>query len=173
MRIIISDTSCFIDLGKGRLVKTVLKLPYAFVMPDVLFDDELLHFGSVAKDDLCALGLQVVDLDAHGTRRAMEYFAQHKALTVNDSFALALAEQTEDCILLTGDSVLRKIAGGMGIEVHGVLWIIDELERPALLRPANSMRHCVYLNRRISISSFIRGAKAPPASQAFAVTAHD
>jgi predicted nucleic acid-binding protein len=132
MRIVISDTSCFIDLGKGSLVKTVLKLPYAFVMPDVLFYDELLHFGSAAKDDLCALGLQVVELDAHGTRRAMEHFARYRALTVNDSFALALAEQTEDCILLTGDGGLRKIAAGMGIEVHGVLWIIDELEQTRL-----------------------------------------
>ena len=132
MRIIISDTSCFIDLGKGRLVRTVLKLPFVFVMPDVLFHDELLNFGVVPKDDLCRLGLHVVELDAHGTRRAMEYFTRHCALTVNDSFALALAEQTEDCILLTGDSDLRKIAAGMGIEVHGVLWVVDELEQARL-----------------------------------------
>src|SRR5207247_354597 len=116
MRIILSDTSCFIDLGKGRLVRTVLKLPYVFVLPDVLFNDELLNFGVVPKDDLCRLGLHVVELDAYGTRRAMEHFARHLALTVNDSFALALAEQTEDCILLTGDSDLRKIAAGIGIE---------------------------------------------------------
>jgi len=132
MRIIISDTCCFIDLGKGRLVRAVLKLPYVFVMPDVLFNDELLNFGSVTKDDLCALGLQVVELDAHGTQRAMEHFVRYRALTVHDSFALALAERTEDCILLTGDSALRKIAAGMGIEVHGVLWVLDKLVQTSL-----------------------------------------
>jgi predicted nucleic acid-binding protein len=47
-------------------------------------------------------------------------------------FALALAEQTADCILLTSDSALRRIASERGIEVHGVLWTIDELERAGL-----------------------------------------
>ena len=73
------------------------------------------------------------DRNGHeGTRRAFEHFAQHQALAVHDCFALALAEQTEDCILLTGDSALRRIASGIGIEVHGILWTIDELERTSL-----------------------------------------
>jgi predicted nucleic acid-binding protein len=55
-----------------------------------------------------------------------------QALTIHDCFALALAEQTEACILLTGDRALRRIAAGRGIEVHGVLWTIDELERTGL-----------------------------------------
>ena len=42
MRIIVSDSSCIIDLGKSSLIRAVLQLPYTFVMPDVLFEDELL-----------------------------------------------------------------------------------------------------------------------------------
>ena len=63
MRIIVSDSSCIIDLGKSSLIRAVLQLPYTFVMPDVLFDDELLNFGPVGKEELRALGLQVVELD--------------------------------------------------------------------------------------------------------------
>jgi len=44
MRIIVSDSSCIIDLGKSSLIRAVLQLPYTFVMPDVLFEDELLNF---------------------------------------------------------------------------------------------------------------------------------
>jgi predicted nucleic acid-binding protein len=132
MRIIVSDSSCIIDLGKCRLIRAVLQLPYTFVMPDVLFADELVHFSPVQKDELRALGLQVVELDPQGTRRAFEHSAQYRALTANDCFALALAEQTPDCILLTGDSALRRIGTEIGIEVHGVLWAIDELERTSL-----------------------------------------
>jgi predicted nucleic acid-binding protein len=132
MRVIVSDSSCVIDLGKSSLVRAVLQLPYTFVMPDVLFEDELLSFGPVGKEELRALGLQVVELDPQGTSRAFEHFAQHQALAVHDCFALALAEQTANCILLTGDSALRRIASGIGIEVHGVLWTIDELERASL-----------------------------------------
>ena len=49
-------------------------------------------------------------------------------LALNDCFALVLAEQNVDCILLTGDGLLRRIAAGKGIEVHGVLWATDEME---------------------------------------------
>ena len=34
----------------------------------------------------------------------------------------------EDSILLTGDGPLRGVAETNGIEVHGVLWLMDELE---------------------------------------------
>jgi hypothetical protein len=133
MRIIVSDSSCIIDLGKGSLIRAVLQLPYTFVMPDVLFDDELLNFGPVGKDELRVLGFQVVELDPQGTRRAFEHAARYRMLAANDCFALALAEQTTDSILLTGDGFLRKISAEMGIEVHGVLWAIDELERTSLV----------------------------------------
>jgi predicted nucleic acid-binding protein len=132
MRIIVSDSSCIIDLGKSSLIRAVLQLPYVFVMPDVLFEDELLHFGPVGKDELQALGLQVVELDPQGTSRAFEHAARYRTLASHDCFALALAEQTAESILLTGDGALRRIADAMGIEVHGVLWTIDELERTGL-----------------------------------------
>src|SRR6267142_1254086 len=110
MRIIVSDTSCIIDLGKGSLLGAVLTLPYTFVMPDVLFADELIDFGPIARPELLALGFRVVELDGEGTRRASEYFAQYRRLSLYDCFALALAAQTADCILLTGDGTLRQIA---------------------------------------------------------------
>ena len=124
-----------IDLGKSSLVQTTLQLPYTFVMPDVLFEDELLDFGPVHKRDLLTLGLQVVELDGEGVTRAYGHFEQYRRLTLNDCFALALAEQTENCILLTGDRTLRRTAMDRDIEVHGILWIIDELERTHLSTP--------------------------------------
>ena len=50
-------------------------------------------------------------------------------MKLNDCFALALAEDIEDSILLTGDGPLRDISRGNGVEVRGVLWITDELEK--------------------------------------------
>ena len=31
-------------------------------------------------------------------------------------------------ILLTGDALLRRVASDNGLRVHGVLWIVDELD---------------------------------------------
>ena len=42
MRIIVSDTSCMIDLRKAALLGAILALPYTLVMPDTLFEEEWL-----------------------------------------------------------------------------------------------------------------------------------
>ena len=40
MRIVVSDTSCIIDLHKVDLLFAILKLPYTFVIPHTLFDGD-------------------------------------------------------------------------------------------------------------------------------------
>ena len=128
MRRVVSDTSCMIDLRKGGLLEAVLRLPYSFVMPDTLFENEWLGLSEDEKRALLNLGLEVHTLPGSLVQRAARYFNQYARLALNDCFALVLAEQIEDCILLTGDGLLRRIAEGKGIEVHGVLWVTDEIE---------------------------------------------
>ncbi len=128
MRIVVSDTSCMVDLRKAGLLEAVLRLPYTFVMPDTLFEDEWLCLSDAEKRALRDLGLEVRSLPGPLVQRAGRYFNEHSRLKLNDCFALTLAEEIEECILLTGDGPLRRIAEGNGIEVHGVLWTTDELE---------------------------------------------
>ena len=128
MRIIVSDTSCMIDLGKAGLLHSILALPYEFAMPDTLFDDEWLSLTTSDKQMLCAGGLEVRELPGPAVTRAAAHFNRHRHLTLKDCFALALAEEIDDSILLTGDRLLRAIAEDNGIECRGVLWVIDELE---------------------------------------------
>ncbi|MDE0154664.1 MAG: type II toxin-antitoxin system VapC family toxin, partial [Gammaproteobacteria bacterium] len=52
---------------------------------------------------------------------------QHGRLTANDCFCLIATQCHEGGILLTGDSLLRKVATELGVKVHGVLWVIKEL----------------------------------------------
>ena len=44
MRIVVSDSSCLIDLRKVSLLEPLLELPYEFIIPNTLFEDELLKF---------------------------------------------------------------------------------------------------------------------------------
>lgn len=67
--------------------------------------------------------------------RAALYFNQDRRLQLNDCFALALAEAIDDSILLTGDASLRAVAESKGIEVHGVLWVVDELASRRVVSP--------------------------------------
>jgi hypothetical protein len=117
-----------IDLRKAALLQTLLRLPYTFVMPDTLFEDEWLCLTETEKRTLRDLGLEVRGLPGRLVQRASRYFNQHTRLKLNDCFAFTLAEEIGDCILLTGDGPLRRMAEGNGIEVRGVLWVTDELE---------------------------------------------
>ncbi len=128
MRVIVSDTSCMIDLRKAALLDGVLTLPYRFAMPDTLFEDEWLCLTAKEKNTLCTGGLKVVELPGPTVGRAAMHFNRHRRLSLTDCFALALAEDIDNSILLTGDGLLREVAKHNGIEVHGVLWVTDELE---------------------------------------------
>jgi predicted nucleic acid-binding protein len=128
MRIIVSDTSCIIDLRKAALLLEALRLPYTFVTVNTLFEDEWLSLSDNEKKQLCEQGLEIRELPGPSVQRAAHYFNQHRRLKLNDCFALTLAEDTKESILLTGDGQLRRIAQAKGIEVRGVLWITDELE---------------------------------------------
>ena len=132
MRIIISDTSCMIDLRKADLLRPLLDLPYTVAMPDVLFEDEFLCLSPEDKASLCQYGLEVRALPGELVAQAQEHRNRHRRLKLADCFALTLAEHEEESILLTGDASLKEIAVNKGIEAHGVLWAIDEMQEHAV-----------------------------------------
>jgi rRNA-processing protein FCF1 len=128
MRLIVNDTSCLIDLRKAGLLEATLLLPYTFQIALPLVHSELLGFSQAEFEDLKARGLIVVDLPPERVGRALAFRSQYPGLSFNDCLSMSLAEGYEDAILLTGDQLLRRRATQIGIEVHGVLWVSDQLE---------------------------------------------
>jgi len=137
MRIVISDSSCLIDLRKVSLLEALLRLPCEFLIPDTLFEDELLKFTAAQKKAMVRAGLKVIDLPGERVLRAQAVIRQAPRLSVHDGFAFALAEGHPGCILLTGDGELRSLAVRHKMEVHGVLWVIDELHRHQIEKAKN------------------------------------
>lgn len=127
MRIVVSDSSCLIDLRKSSLLDAFLGLPYDILIPNTLFDEELLKFTSAQKRALIRGGLQVVDLAGDRVLRAQQVVREAPQLSIHDGFAFALAESHAGCILLTGDRRLRTLATESGLEVHGLLWVVDQI----------------------------------------------
>ncbi len=121
-KIVVSDASVILDLAKTRLIESTLALPFDFVIPDVIFDNELLNLGNYSTTDLVRLGFTIGTLDGAGVATAFAHYSRHASrLSFNDCFPLAFAESKE-CILMTGDGPLRLVAEKMKIEVHGLLW---------------------------------------------------
>jgi predicted nucleic acid-binding protein len=123
MRILVSDTSVLIDLERGQLLEATFGLAWELAVPDLLYKRELRsHNGP----ELLRLGLRIESLDGDGVQTALNYQTRVPALTLADSFALALAK-INNWTLLAGDGELRKLAATEAVDYHGVLWVFDQL----------------------------------------------
>lgn len=127
MRVVISDSSVLIDLAKTRLIESTLALPYEFVIPDVIFEDELIDLKHYERTQLLELGFKIGSLTGEQVGTVFKYGNSYKPLTANDCFALVLAESIEQAILLTGDGDLRKTAQRHKIETHGIIWLCEQM----------------------------------------------
>jgi predicted nucleic acid-binding protein len=127
MRIIVSDSSCLIDLRKASLLDAFLRLPFEILIPNTLFEDELLKFTAQQKTAMLDAGMKVVDIPGPGVVRARDLMIANPYLSLHDGFAFVLAEMHQGCILLTGDRRLRGLASASNIAVHGVLWAVDQI----------------------------------------------
>jgi hypothetical protein len=92
MRIIINDSSALIDLVKTRLLEHLPRLPYRFVIPDVLYADELITLHHYRREQLLDIGFVLSELDGPQVGKASAYSQQYPALSLNDCFALVMAE---------------------------------------------------------------------------------
>lgn len=122
---LVADTSVLIDLERGGLIKSAFRLPYRFVVPDLLYRRELMDRDGA---ELLGLGLARLDLTDKQLDLTLGYRQEQPALSESDAFCLALASSL-GATLLTGDGRLRALAVERRVPCHGVLWLLDELLR--------------------------------------------
>jgi predicted nucleic acid-binding protein len=118
----ISDTNIWIDFGHAGLLDELFALPVTFVSTDIVVD-ELNHPDPVG---LVARGLVVETLDSAMVEKLFELMAQHGSSSLAD-VSCYLVAKVQGVPLLTGDDRLRKRAVKDGVEVHGALWLLDQL----------------------------------------------
>jgi predicted nucleic acid-binding protein len=131
IQVIVCDSSCLIDLRKVSLLGALISLPYEITIPDTLFYNELIELTESERTTLINSGLKILETPPTGISRIQGISRQFPALSIYDCFAFALAERLQNSILLTGDKTLRRIATNHRIEVHGILWAIDEMYKTA------------------------------------------
>lgn len=124
MQVLVSDTSVLIDIERASLTARLFDLPYEFVVPDLLYEAELLDWMG---PELLDLGLRVEELTPQETVRATELKRLKAMLSTPDVFAFCLAAE-RNWVLLAGDGALRAEATRQALPMHGVLWLFDELQ---------------------------------------------
>lgn len=75
---------------------------------------------------LRTLGLQEDELPGDQVAELERLSARYRALSIPDAAALTLAKW-KDVLLLSADLPLRNAANQESVEVHGTLWLLDEM----------------------------------------------
>ena len=125
--VIVNDASCLIDLRKGGLLGVLGALQCRLVVPLPVRESEILEFTEQDWRTLDSAGLETYNLTPGEVQEAIAVKARHSALSANDCFCL-VAARSQRGVLLTGDALLRRVAKESGLRVHGVLWVIDQLQ---------------------------------------------
>jgi len=143
----VTDSNIWVDLHWGGLIEEAFMLPFEFMAPDVIIEElqipngyELVQSGLQSKSLSGELVLIVTDL-------AVRYLRPSR----QDLFALVLA-MDESAMLLTGDGSLRDAANEMGVEVHGTIWVLDQMVNNGIIskrKRAHALRHMVSLGSRL------------------------
>jgi predicted nucleic acid-binding protein len=122
------DTNVLIDFHRGDLLEALFALPFTFLVPDVIVAELEVPNGQ----QLLAWGLESLSLTGEQVAAVVALAALHRAPSINALFALVLA-RTRRATLLTGDKAVRRLAESEGIDVHGTLWLLDELVRLSII----------------------------------------
>lgn len=127
-KILVSDTNIWIDLHRSCLLETVFKLPHQFVTTDFVWRELRKPPGQQLTD----LGLAIEALNSSET---LELFNLRQVLN-NSSLAdvsCYFVARERGWTLLTNDGALRKSGRKAALDVRGVLWLLDEMERHQIL----------------------------------------
>ena len=126
MRTFVIDSSILIEFSKHGILEELFRLPFEFVVPDLLFEQELIDLGRYSRDDLNRFGLGVEALNAAEVEAAQSHQSSQSRLSLVDCSAIALASSRNHA-LLTGDRRMQEFAGTLGVEHHEVLWLIERI----------------------------------------------
>lgn len=130
MKILVNDTNIFIDLHSAGLLEEMCRLPYEihtvdFVVAEIADADQRRIF-----DELVDRG--EIYVDGFTADEVIEIVEEHSSVSGNLSIpdcSVCYFARKHNVPMLTGDRRLRRYAEEQSIEVHGILFIFDELVR--------------------------------------------
>lgn len=153
--IVVSDTNIFIDLVKLNLLGDFFALPWDihttdFVINELTDYEQRIAVTAFIKRKKLTVGKLNADEIGDIVRRSNETGGK---ISITD-FSVCLYSKKNNFILLTGDGNLRKVASNDNIDVHGILYLFDELVSYFILPPklaAEILNQLKKINTRLPI----------------------
>lgn len=130
----VTDATIWIDLEGTGLLPAAFELSLRYSAPDLIVAQLGEPTGSVLK----GMGLNEEELSESEVGELLRLNTVYRAPGHADLSTIVLAQRLQ-AILLTGDAALRKAAEKEGLEVHGVLWLLDCMVAQRCATPAEAL----------------------------------
>lgn len=109
-------------MASGGLIDALFKASFDMIITDF----ELLELVSPPGSDLIGRGLTKRELSPDELIEHLQLTRIYRRPSPEDLSLLVVAKR-ENMLLITDDKALRLASEAEGIEVHGTLWILDQL----------------------------------------------
>jgi hypothetical protein len=138
MKVVVKDANILLDLVIGDILGAWLSLGYQTCTTHLVWKeikDTKQREKVIPYIESGQIGLR--DIDGEDWNEIYR-FSEKLGVSVPDGSVWFVA-RAENAILLSGDGRLRKVAKADGIEIRGVLWVLDELVARERLRPSSAL----------------------------------
>lgn len=121
------DANILIDCTQIHILASLMTLDYQFITTDLIVAELITQQGKTSVQSCIDKGqLSLELLDAEFLEKTAKLAEQNQSLSLSDCSVWLLALE-RDAVLLSGDAELRKKSQSMGVEVRGILWVIERL----------------------------------------------
>ncbi len=126
MRVVVEDANVLLDLVHGEVFALWLGMDYEHVTTHLVWQEVRTPAQRAKIQPLIEAGsLKLQDFAAPVWVEIVEFSETHR-VSIADASVWMVA-RSEGGILLSGDLKLRRSSSSTGIDVRGVLWVLDEL----------------------------------------------
>ena len=151
MKIYVKDANLILDLFNGGVLDAWFALAYetvttSLVMVEIRDKEQKIQLNTLVSDGL--LGIE----DTTGEDwEKIRKLSLEWSVSIPDASVALLAQKSSAC-LLTGDGRLRKKSRELGIDVRGILWVLEHLMEQQKITSAAA---CVALEKITGAGAFL------------------
>ena len=138
MAIAVSDANIFIDLLEVDLIDTFFKLKLDLHTTNLVLNELDAEQQAVFKKYINRKLLTVKILNETEMLEIKKLELASGKLSAQDVSVYAYAKEI-NAMILTSDRRLRNEAQGKGFEVHGILWLFEQLLEEELIKPKKAI----------------------------------
>lgn len=155
MKLVIADVSVLFDLFHIKALKDFFALDFEicttiYVFNEIVFQEQINEFELYTNSGQ----LKILDLLPEEEEFIYNFKSKRSLRSIPDKTLLWKSMQMR-CILLTCDDKLRKEGEGNGVEVHGSIWVVLELESQMIIGKQKAIDYLVHLktvNNRLPVA---------------------